>query len=418
MPSSPILGLMPPPMTNNSETLASGEPTVRIGDVVELEILRVANGGFCISRHEGKVAFVRHCLPGETVKAEITDITAKFYRADAVEVIKGSEHRVAAPCKFATQCGGCDWQHSSLAYQRELKSEVVREQLSHLGKVLEVNGKPLAEFEVEAMPGESDGLHWRTRNRYASIGDFGVGMRMPRSHSVIEIDDCLIAVEGSVALAESALHLGEPEVETALSSTGTHVVVDRRGGPWLEEKVGDRNWRIHASSFWQVHKQAAEVLVATVRKFAALQPGQSLLDLYSGSALFAASLCADVGERGNVVAVESSIDAVRDARRSCSDLPQLDLVTSDVNKWISAHQDESFDVVVLDPPRAGAGKSVVEKVAKMAKYAIVYVACDPSSLGRDTALLAEAGWSMRMLRGFDAFPMTSHVECVAAFTRS
>jgi len=405
-------------MTNSADLTSPDGSIVRIGDVVELEILRVANGGFCIARHEGKVVFVRHCLPGEIVMAEITDITAKFYRADAIEVRKGSEHRVESPCKFSAQCGGCDWQHSSLAYQRELKSEVVREQLSHLGKLIEVNGRPLAEFSVEAMPGESDGLRWRTRNRYASIGDFGVGMRMPRSHSVIEIDDCLIAVQGSVALAESALHLGEPEVETALSSTGQHVVVDRRGGPWLDEKVGDRNWRIHASSFWQVHKQAPPVLVDTVRKFAALQPGQTMLDLYSGSALFAASLAGDVGERGTVVAVESSIDAVRDARRSCSDLPQLELVTSDVNKWLSAHHDQSFDVVVLDPPRAGAGKSVMEKVANIAKYAIVYVACDPSSLGRDTALLAEGGWSMRRLRGFDAFPMTSHVECVAVFTRS
>lgn len=394
------------------------ELAVRIGDEVELDILRVANGGFCIARYEGKVVFVRHCLPGERVVAEITDITAKFFRADAIEILSPSKDRVEPPCQYSMQCGGCDWQHATLPAQRELKSEVIREQLGHLGKVEEVNGKPLAEFQVEPLSANETGLHWRTRNRYASIGDFGVGMRMPRSHSVVEISECLIAVEGSVALAESAIHLGQPEIETAMSSTGQHVVVDGRGGPWLDERVGDRNWRIHASSFWQVHKDAPAVLVDTVRKFAALQPGQSVLDLYSGSALFAASLCADVGERGSVVAVESAIDAVRDARRSCSDLPQIDLVTADVNKWLSANKDEKFDVVVLDPPRAGAGAAVIEKVSQIAKYAIVYVACDPSSLARDTALLAAEGWSLRKLRGFDAFPMTSHVECVAAFTRA
>lgn len=393
------------------------ESTPVIGDQVELEILRVANGGFCIARHEGKVVFVRHSLPGELVLAEITDITAKFFRADAIEVLQASEDRVEPPCQYSLQCGGCDWQHASLAAQRELKSAVVREQLGHLGKVLEVNGEPLEEFQVEALSNSETGLRWRTRNRYASIGDFGVGMRMPRSHNVIEIADCLIAVEGSVSLAESAIHLGEPEIQTAQSSSGQQVVVDARGGPWLEEKVGERNWRIHASAFWQVHKDAPAVLVETVKKFAALQPGQSVLDLYSGSALFAASLCADVGERGSVVAVESSIDAVRDARRSCSDLPQIDLVTADVNKWLSANKSEKFDVVVLDPPRAGAGAAVIDKVAQMAKYAIVYVACDPSSLARDTALLANEGWTLRKLRGFDAFPMTSHVECVAAFVR-
>lgn len=394
------------------------ELSVRIGDEVELDILRVANGGFCIARHEGKVVFVRHSLPGERVVAEITDITAKFFRADAIEVLVASDDRVEPPCQYARQCGGCDWQHASLPAQRELKSEVVREQLGHLGKVSEVNGKPLEQFQVEALSAIETGLHWRTRNRYASIGDFGVGMRMPRSHSVIEIEDCLIAVEGSVALAESAIHLGEPEIQTAQSSAGQHVVVDARGGPWLDEQVGERSWRIHASSFWQVHKNAPSVLVDAVRKFAALQPGQSVLDLYSGSALFAASLCADVGERGSVVAVESAIDAVRDARRSCSDLPQIDLVTSDVNKWLTANKNEKFDVVVLDPPRAGAGAAVIEKVSNMAKYAIVYVSCDPSSLARDTALLAEQGWTLRKLRGFDAFPMTAHVECVAAFIRA
>lgn len=393
------------------------ESTPVIGDQVELEILRVANGGFCIARHEGKVVFVRHSLPGERVLAEITDITAKFFRADAIEVLQASKDRVDPPCQYSLQCGGCDWQHASLAAQRELKSAVVREQLGHLGKVLEVNGKPIEEFQVEALSDSETGLRWRTRNRYASIGDFGVGMRMPRSHNVIEIDDCLIAVEGSVALAESAIHLGEPEIQTAQSSAGQQVVVDARGGPWLDEQVGERKWRIHASAFWQVHKDAPAVLVDTVKKFAALQPGQSVLDLYSGSALFAASLCADVGERGSVVAVESSIDAVRDARRSCSDLPQIDLVTADVNKWLSANKNEKFDVVVLDPPRAGAGAAVIDKVAQMAKYAIVYVACDPSSLARDTALLADEGWTLRKLRGFDAFPMTSHVECVAAFVR-
>lgn len=391
------------------------ESVALVGDQVELEILRVANGGFCIARHEGKVVFVRHTLPGELVVAQITDITSKFLRADAIEILRPSADRVQAPCKYASNCGGCDWQHVSLERQRELKSEVVREQLGHLGKVVQVNGKPLEEFQVEPMPGDSTGLHWRTRNRYAALGNFGVGMRMSRSHNALEIDDCLIALPGSVALAQRALHLGQPEIQTVQSSTGQNLVVDARGGPWLDEKVGERSWRLHASSFWQVHVRAPETFVKAVRELADLKPGQAILDLYSGSSLFAASLAQDVGETGLVVAVESAIDAVRDARRSCSDLPQLELVTSDVKKWLTVNCDKTFDVVVLDPPRAGAGAEVISKIARLAKSAIIYVSCDPSSLGRDTQLLAESGWSLRKLRGFDAFPMTAHVECIAAF---
>lgn len=386
---------------------------VKIGDVVELLIDKVANGGFCIARYNGQVVFVRHGIPGEIVKAEITDISKKFLRADVVGVVEGSTHRVSAPCIYAGACGGCDWQHVSLAHQRSLKSEVVREQLSHLGGITHVNGKPLAEFEVIALSPNENGLRWRTRNRYSRIGGVSVGMKMPRSHTVIEIDDCLIAVEGSVQLAQEKIHIGGGDISTAQSSTGQHVVVDQRGGPWLDEKVGERSWRIHAGSFWQVHKEAPKVFVETVRRFANLKSGDKVLDLYAGAGLFAASIAADVSE---VVAVESVIDSMRDARRSCSDLPQMDLITADVSKWIT-QIDEDFAVVILDPPRAGAGLDVVTELDRITKRSIIYVACEPSALGRDAKYLADAGWSMTQLVGLDAFPMTGHVECIALFER-
>ena len=406
-----------PSTSHRTDELVTTEETSQIllGDNITVEVTHVANGGFCIARHNGQAVFVRHALPGETVVAEVTEINKRYLRADAVEIVVPSEHRVEPPCTYAGVCGGCDFQHAELAYQRELKSQVVREQLSHLGGLTHVNGQPLEEFEVQALSASETGIRWRTRNRFARLGDIAVGMKMPRSHSVVEIDECLIAVDDAVALAESALHIGSGDIATARSSLGQHVVVDGRGGPWLDEVVDNRTWRIHASSFWQVHKDAPEAFVRTVRDLAKLSAGESLLDLYSGSGLFAASLAADVGPSGDVVAVESSVDAVRDARRSCSDLSQLELITSDVQKWI-AQCDESFDVVILDPPRAGAGLAIIENVARLAKRAVVYVACDPSSLGRDTKYLSELGWTMTTLRGLDAFPMTAHVECIALFT--
>ena len=389
------------------------------GDVIELRTERVANGGFCVGRHNGQAVFVRHSLPGELVRAEITEINKRFLRANVVEVLEANSARNEPKCSYAGVCGGCDWQHSTLEYQRELKSQVVIEQLSHLAGLTELNGKPIQDFKVDPLPGESDGLHWRTRNRYAKIGDIGIGMKMARSHSVVEIDNCEIAVPGSVDLALSALHLAGDEISTVQSSSGQHVVVDKRGGPWLEERVSNRKWRIHASSFWQVHKNAPETFVKTVHEFSNLHPKDTLLDLYAGSGLFAANLAGDVGETGSVVAVESSVDAVRDARRSCSDLPQLELVTADVARWLNG-SDEQFTVVVLDPPRAGAGLNVINRIAQIAQKAIVYVACDPSALGRDAKYLAEAGWTLQKIVAFDAFPMTSHVECIAKFvpTRS
>jgi len=397
------------------EELHPDESATKIGDVIELDVTNVANGGFCIARFEGRVVFVRHSLPGERVRAEITEITKKFLRADVIEVVEASEHRVDAPCSYAGTCGGCDWQHASVTYQRELKSAVVREQMSHLAKVESIAGVALADFRVKSLRPVDNGLRWRTRNRYSTIGNLGLGFKMNRSHTVIEIDDCLIAVEGSTQLAQENLKHARGDIETARSSTGQHVVVDQRGGPWLDEKVAHRKWRIHAKSFWQIHEGAPEAFVEVVRSMAGLRPGESLLDLYSGSALFAASLASDVGEKGTVVAVESAIDPVRDARRSCSDLPQLDLVTSDVAKWVKANT-EQFDVVVLDPPRAGAGLDVIEAIGKLARRSIIYVACEPSALARDTRVLLDQGWQLDRLEGFDAFPMTSHVECFALFS--
>ena len=391
--------------------------SMEIGDVIDVDVTKVANGGFCIARHEGQVVFVRHTLPGERVRVEITDVTKKFLRADTIEVLSPSQERVEAPCTYAGVCGGCDWQHANLAYQRELKSQIVREQLGHLAKVEMVNSQPLEEFRVQAMSSTEDGLRWRTRNRFRRIGNMGVGLQMARSHAVIEIEDCLIAAEGAVSLAQSVLDVGDGDIQTVVTSAGKNVVVDPRNGPIIDETVFERRWHIHAASFWQIHKNAPEVFVSTVRDMAQLQTGETLLDLYSGAGLFAASLASDVGDDGEVIAVESGIDAVRDARRSCSDLPQLDLITADVSKWLAVNSAEEFDVIVLDPPRAGAGQVNIATIAGMAQRAIIYVACEPSALARDTAILRESGWQLSQLRGFDAFPMTSHVECIALFIR-
>lgn len=389
----------------------------RVGDVIEVLVTNVGNGGICIARHEGRVVFVRYALPGERVRVEITDITSKFLRGECVEVIEASVHRVAPPCQLAGVCGGCDWQHAEIAYQRELKSQVVREQLSHLGKITHVNGLPLENFSVTPVRKNENGLRWRTRNRFAKISDDSVGLRMSRSHSIVEVDDCLIAVEGATHLAQSQAKHASRDVEVAKSSNDEMVIVDQRGGPWLNETVEDRSWRIHASSFWQIHTDAPSSFVRIVRDLAEPSEGEAILDLYAGSGLFAATLAKDVGPSGEIVAVESAINAIRDARRSCSDLHTVELVTAKVEKWVADYQGEPFDIVIADPPRTGAGRAVTERMSALANRAIVYVACEPSALGRDSGYLSEHGWTMTKLIGLDAFPMTSHVECIALFER-
>jgi tRNA/tmRNA/rRNA uracil-C5-methylase (TrmA/RlmC/RlmD family) len=371
-----------------------------------------------VARHEGRVVFVRHALPEETVQAVITEGTpaARFLRADAVTVVTASPDRIAPRCPQARPggCGGCDFQHATADAQRTLKGTVVSEQLRRLGGIER-------SVQVEAVPG--DGFGWRTRLRLAVDPEGVAGLHPHRSLTVLELADCPIAAP-ELALGEVLGHRW-PDAHTlelaASVSTGERVLLsdgEPVGRTRLTERAAGRSWRISGAGFWQVHPAAADLLVETVRGMLRPQPGEHLLDLYSGVGLFAGALAADLAPGGRVDAVESDAGAVRDARRNLHDRPEVTLHHARVDTWLRAVAPQRCDVVVLDPPRTGAGKAVVERLAGFAPRpprAVAYVACDPASLGRDVGTFRALGWSLTALRALDLFPQTHHVECVALF---
>jgi tRNA/tmRNA/rRNA uracil-C5-methylase (TrmA/RlmC/RlmD family) len=431
-------------------------PPVESSELIELEIGSVANGGWCVARHEGRVVFVRHTLPGERVRARITQETKNFLRADAVEILEASPDRVQAPCPFAGpgRCGGCDWQHASLPAQRKLKAEVVEEQLRRLAGIER-------DVVVEEMPGAPDGLGWRTRVQFAVRRDGVVGLRKHRSHQIEPIDECLIAHPQVEALGiERKRWTGASGVEAIASAgTGDRLAVlssrgrvrvprmdapvrlvsartekgggrtDRPGGrpekpPFVREDVAGRLWQVSGSGFWQVHPGAAQTLAEAVVD--ALEPrrGDIAVDLYCGAGLFAGVLGEAVGSDGLVVGVESDAQAVHDARFNLRDLPHVSVERGEVETVLQQIRFgggkstlNRADLVVLDPPRTGAGRDVVKRVAEIAGRRIAYVSCDPATLARDLAFFSEHGWTLSGLRAFDAFPMTQHVECVATLIR-
>ncbi|GAA0316323.1 TRAM domain-containing protein [Kineococcus aurantiacus] len=439
-----------PSRSRRTRAAAPAGPDAR-GTEIEVEVGPVAHGGHCVARHEGRVVFVRHALPGERVIARVTEGAegAKFWRADAVRVLEADADRVEPPCPVARpgRCGGCDFQHVTLARQRELKAAVVAEQFRRLAS-LDVD------VTVEEAPGSPDGLRWRTRTQFAVDAEGRPGLRVHRSHAVVPLDDCPIstaAVVGSGVLGQrygnvetlevaagsdgaaplvvatpapgTRAHLPKlPEASVALRTPeGLHRV---SGRTWVGERIAVRGrehaFRVGGAGFWQVHPAAPELLGEAV--LAALEPraGERALDLYSGVGLFTALLADAVGAEGSVLAVEGSERAVRDARKSLHELGQVEL-------WAGAVEDaladpelpaRGTDLVVLDPPRSGAGRAVVAGIADLAPRAIAYVACDPAALARDTAFLAERGYALDGLRAFDLFPMTHHVECVARFVRA
>ncbi|MFI0350449.1 class I SAM-dependent RNA methyltransferase [Actinomadura sp. 9N407] len=425
-------------------------------ELLDLEVGNVANGGFCVARHEGRVVFVRHALPGERVRARVTDTTKNFLRADAVEIITASPDRVDAPCPFAGpgRCGGCDWQHASLPAQRRLKAAVVEEQLQ---RVAGITRTVLVE-DLEDPDALHPGLGWRTRVQFtASHG--AIGLRRHRSHDIEPIDECLIAHPGVEEMGiERKTWPGAASVEGIVSATTGDRVVALKGSrkarvphldvpvrlarkgqekpPYIREQVGERLYQISGSGFWQVHPALAPLLADAVLDALDPKPGEIALDLYCGVGLFAGLLGDKVGPDGLVVGIESDAQSVHDAKFNLRDLPQVAIESGQVetvlpdlefgradgstrtqSKRGGGHHRgarvQGADVVVLDPPRSGAGREVVDQIARLATRKIAYVSCDPATLARDLAYFSERGWTLETFRAFDAYPMTQHVECLA-----
>ncbi|HEY0472554.1 MAG TPA: TRAM domain-containing protein [Kribbella sp.] len=376
-----------------------------VGTVLELEVGPVAHGGHCVARYEGQVVFVRHALPGELVHARVTEQTSKYLRADAVQILTPSPQRIEPACPYAGpgRCGGCDFQHASIVEQRRLKAAVVSDTLRRIGGI-ERN-------IVMESPGD-DGLGWRTRMRYAVVND-RPGMYAHRSHDLIPIDQCLIAHPDTPSVLDQRWP-GTSSVQAVVSSEGkTAVLTDEQSAGRVVEVVRNRRFRVEAGGFWQVHPAAPSMLLDAV--LGGLEPveGETALDLYSGVGLFAAFL-AEAGCA--VLAVEGDRDAVRNARRNLHDLPSVTLEQGDVGKVLNSAAGqglESVDLVVLDPPRTGAGKDVVRRIAALTPRRIAYVACDPAALARDLKTFGLLGYGISSLRAFDLFGMTHHIECVA-----
>lgn len=340
------------------------------------------------------------------MRARITEDRGSFLRAEAIEILTASPDRVSPPCRYAGpgKCGGCDWQHTTPAVQRRLKTAVIRELFDRIAGLA-------VDVEVEEVPGGP--LGWRTRAQFAVDESGRIGLRKHRQHAIQPLDDCLLVAEPIRPVFGTA-HRPGGTVEIAASNTGELAVTERRGRRRVDARIVHetalgRRFQVHG--FWQVHPAAAETLVDCVREFLRPRSGERALDFYAGVGLFTAALAESVGPDGSVVGIESDPVAVADGRANLSDLPWAEIRSGDVARFVA--EMPAADIVVLDPPRAGAGRVVMQALTAAAPRAIAYVSCDPATLAADVRVAAENGYEPRKLRAFDLFPMTHHVECVA-----
>jgi tRNA/tmRNA/rRNA uracil-C5-methylase (TrmA/RlmC/RlmD family) len=393
--------------------IQNAESSLKVGDRITVEIGPIAHGGHFIARHKGQVIFVRYGITGEEAVVEITSTSSKLARGDAIEILKASEDRVVPPCKYAVPggCGGCDFQHIEISAQLELKRSVIREQFSRLGRI---------EIDLDVLPVEpTNGLHWRTRMDFAISKNGKPGLYSARSKEVTEIDKCLIAVE---AINDPTMFArnwkGEDRLEVAVSSSGEKNV--SRGGrsisgpTQLHEVVGEHTYEISPTSFWQSHSAAPQTLTKLVMDLMALRPGDQVCDLYGGVGLFTAPMAEDVGDIGKVHLIESSHRATQDALKIFEKKKNVVVHSGRVEQKLPLIN--RVDVILLDPPRTGAGEMVIKQMLAKKPRTIVYVSCDPASMARDARALEEGGYHLNHIVGFDLFPMTQHVECVARFS--
>ncbi len=400
-----------------------------LGRVLELEIEKVAHGGVFVARHEGRVVFVSHVLPGEKVRALVyEDRGGAFCRAEPQEILLASPDRVDHVWQQAGVggAGGAEFGHIQLARQRELKAEVLEEALQRMAGIDR-------RVEVEAVAGddESNGLGYRTRVQL-HVNEFGdAGPYMERSHDVVLVRDLPLATD---EINELGLHAknwsGVKKIDIACSNTGQMQwkVDDKiKGDERLVERAAGRTFRISGGGFWQVHKKAADLLAKTVLDMideVGFNKNGNNLDLYGGVGLFASSLAARFGNETRVTTVEAFKRAKDDATLNLADMPKAKAVCAQVDRFLQDQQRAlgasgslGDATVILDPPRAGAGAKVVSLLVALAPAHIVYVACDPISLARDLKQFLAGGYAIAELRAFDLFPHTHHLETVASLVR-
>jgi len=395
---------------------------------LDLDVTGIAHGGTFIARHEGRVVFVPDAIPGERVRVRIADPGSdadarRFWRAETLEVLEASPHRRAHVWAEADisrapedRVGGADLGHIVLDEQRVLKRRVLQEALDKFA------GPGIEAPEVQAVD-RGDGTGWRTRVSLHVDADGRVGPFAARSHRVIDVATLPLA-RAAVAEAAYALRSQKPgRVDLVEPGDGRVRVLPRPEGArrgkqeTVFEVAGGRRFAVDAGGFWQVHPNAAETLQHAVADAVAgrIDADATHFDLYGGVGLFAATL----GEHGatDIVTVESDRRATEHAGANLREF-DAQAVTARVDRFLTGLPDTTrAGVVVLDPPRAGAGREVVESVHALNPEAVVYVACDPVALARDLGTFRGLGWSTESLRAFDLFPHSHHFEAVALLTR-
>jgi tRNA/tmRNA/rRNA uracil-C5-methylase (TrmA/RlmC/RlmD family) len=423
---------------------AEPAPAGRRGRLEEITCHGVAHGGEAVGRlADGRAVFVAGVVPGERVRVRVVDERKRFARAELVEVLEASPDRITPPCPHfgPDRCGGCTWQYLRPAAQASLKARLIREQLAHVGGLHEVAVREPLRPQAQGQP---EGFGYRQRATLTAGSDGRLGFLRSGSHEVHPVDRCpLLAAPLQALPARLGRQPAGSRVRLRAGARGDRLVVleagaqarephavdadgslawasvqangkvrDGRGAPSVNEKVAGTRFHVGAASFFQVHREGAEALVRHVDRALRPRPRDTLIDVYAGVGLFAATVGADVR---SVIAIESWKPAAKDAERNLRRHPRARVLQEDALRGLRGLN--AADVMVLDPPRSGAGASVIGQVARLSPRAVALISCDPAALARDLRGFVDEGYDIAWVQPVDLFPQTAHVEAVTALRR-
>jgi 23S rRNA (uracil1939-C5)-methyltransferase len=410
-----------------------------MAETVDVKLFAMAHGGDALGRHEGKVIFVPYAIPGELVRAEIVEDSKRYAHARLVEVLEPSEARVEPPCPYfgPQRCGGCQWQHIAYPVQARIKGLVVVDQLQRIGKFEE---PPV----LEPLPDDS-GWEYRNHSLFHTTPEGHPGFLAANSHRVVPVKDCLIA-HSLIRDLYTSLDMEQPDIEKMELRGGTATgdlmivlqtydeepptlevdfpvsIVQVRhdtvatpliGLDYITEIIRGQEFRISATSFYQVNSAQAGQLVDLVLEALELKGHEKVLDAYCGMGLFTAFLAE---EADFVAGIELNPAAVADARHNLATAENVQIHNGFVEELLP-ELEVDFDAVVIDPPRGGIEVEALDALVEQAPERIAYVSCDPATLARDARRLVRDGYHLEWVQPVDLFPQTYHIENVALFVR-
>lgn len=405
--------------------------------IIELTLDNAAYGGDTVGRlPDGRVVFVPFSIPGETVRIRIISDKKKFARAELLEVLVSSPHRVTPRCQHFGVCGGCHYQHIAYEQQLVIKRKILQDQLQRIGG--------LENPRIEKMTPSPVEYNYRNQIQFHISRDKKLGFIRANKKGIIEISEChlpqntlndlwpLMEIEPDSGVSTIALRLGvDDDILVILASEDllnaefnvqslpvsvAHVspgnVQILAGSAYTVMQVKKRNFRASAGSFFQVNTAMAEKMVNLIEEN--IPEGTRVaLELYSGVGFFSAFLAKQVEK---LIAIESSESAGEDFVVNLNDYDNVDLYQGQVEE-ILPMLDVHPDIILADPPRTGLSTDVLERIISLAPKLILYISCDPATLARDSRTLVEGGYSSKKFIPLDFFCQTYHIETLSIWTK-